>query len=57
MTREEYEAKRREVIERYTEEAYEHEDAGCFGDAENSRKWMRAELEALKRDYEEGGRP
>lgn len=54
MTREEYMAKRREIIDRYTEEIYDHEDAGCFGDAENARKWMRRELESLERDYKEG---
>lgn len=53
MTHEEYEAKRREIIEGYTEEICEHESAGCFGDAENARKWMRHELERLGREYME----
>lgn len=54
VKREEYEAKRREIIETYTQQAWEHEDAGCYGDAENARKWMRSELERLERDYKEG---
>lgn len=28
--------------------------AGCLGDAENARKWRRAELEELDRQYREG---
>lgn len=54
MKRDEYEAKRREIIETYTQQAWEHEDAGCYGDAENARKWMRRKLEKLERDYKEG---
>lgn len=54
MTHEEYEAKRREIIERYNEEIWEHEDAGCYGDADNARRWMRVRLDELKNDYEEG---
>lgn len=54
MTPEEYKQKRRQIISDYTEEICEHESAGCFGDAENARKWMRVELEQLDRDYMEG---
>ncbi len=53
MTYEEYQAKRREIIEFYTQEIDAHESAGCFGDAENARKWMRVKLDSLKRDFEE----
>ena len=53
MTYEEYQAKRQEIIEFYTEEIDNHEFAGCFGDAESTRKWMRIKLDMLKRDYEE----
>lgn len=38
----------------YLEEICEHEDAGCLEDAENARKWRRAELEELDRQYREG---
>ena len=38
----------------YLEEICEHEDAGCLGDAENARKWRRAELEELDRQYRDG---
>ena len=41
MTREEYERRRSEIVESYIEEIDEHESAGCHGDAEISRKWMR----------------
>lgn len=56
MTREQYEAKRREIIERYTEEIFDHEDAGCYGDADNARKWMRIRLDELEREYKGAGR-
>lgn len=51
MTKEEYEARRREIIEHYSGEIDAHESAGCFGDAENARKWMRIDLAALDDDY------
>lgn len=54
MTREQYETKRTEIIERYTEEICDHENAGCYGDAENARKWMRFRLEELEREFVEG---
>lgn len=54
MKRDEYEAKRREIIDRYAEEICDHENAGCFGDAENARKWMHRKLESLEREYVEG---
>lgn len=54
MSTEEYKARRREIIERYRTEIDEHESAGCYGDAENARKWMRIDLETLARDYTEG---
>ena len=44
----------RQVKDYYLEEICEHEDAGCLGDAENARKWRRAELEELDRQYREG---
>lgn len=53
MTREEYERRRAEIVESYIEEIDEHESAGCYGDAENARKWMRRELSRLKEEYEE----
>lgn len=54
MSAEEYRTRRREIIERYRTEIDEHESAGCYGDAENARKWMRMDLETLDRDYNEG---
>lgn len=54
MTREEYEARRREIIERYRVEIDAHEGAGCFGDADNARRWMRIRLDELEREYEDG---
>lgn len=48
---EEYKQKCRQVKDYYLEEICEHEDAGCLGDAENARKWRRAELEELDRQY------
>ena len=51
---EEYKQKCRQVKDYYLEEICEHEDAGCLGDAENARKWRRAELEELDRQYREG---
>lgn len=53
MTREEYERRRSEIVESYIEEIDEHESAGCHGDAEISRKWMRRKLSQLKEEYEE----
>ena len=54
MSTEEYKARRREIIERYRAEIDEHESAGCDGDAETERRWMRMDLETLDRDYNEG---
>lgn len=54
MTIEEYERRRSEIVEGYIEEIDEHESAGCYGDAEIARKWMRHELAQLKKEYEEG---
>ncbi len=51
MTKEEYEVRRREIIEYYIGEIDAHESAGCFGDAESARKWMRIDLAALEDDY------
>ena len=51
---EEYKQKCRQVKDYYIEEICEHENAGCFGDAENARKWRRLELEELDRQYREG---
>lgn len=51
---EEYKQKCRQVKDYYLEEICEHEDAGCLGDAENARKWRRAELKELDRQYREG---
>lgn len=51
MTREEYAARRAEIIGRYSDEIADHENAGCFGDAENARKWMRRKLEQLEREF------
>lgn len=45
---EEYKRKCRQVKDYYLEEICEHEDA------ENARKWRRAELEELDRQYREG---
>lgn len=53
MDKEEYEAKRRELIERASLDISDHESAGEFGDAENVRRWLRFELKSLKREYEE----
>lgn len=54
MTREEYERRRAEIVESCIEEIDEHESAGCHGDTEIARKWMRHELAQLKKEYEEG---
>ena len=51
MTKQEYERQRRKLIADYSSEIDEHESAGCFGDAENSRKWLRSELRALEDRY------
>lgn len=53
MTRDEYERRCPEIVEEYMDEIDEHESAGCYGDAENARKWMRRELSRLKEEYEE----
>ena len=44
---EEYKRKCRQVKDYYLEEI-------CLGDAENARKWRRAELEELDRQYRDG---
>lgn len=51
MTHDEYIQRKQEIINDYLEEIDAHESAGCFGDAENCRKWMRHELEALDEEY------
>lgn len=45
------EDKRREIIEEHMEEICDHENAGCFGDAENARKWMEHRLRWLDEEY------
>lgn len=54
MTKDEYEWRHNAIVGRYADEICEHESAGCYGDAENARKWMFYELQALDREYEEG---
>ena len=54
MSREEYMRRYSEIVEEYMDEIDEHESAGCYGDAEIARKWMRHELSQLKEEYEEG---
>lgn len=39
-----------EPIEVGKAEIDEHESDGCYGDAENARKWMRFELDDLDRE-------
>lgn len=51
MTDDEYKARRSEIVSRRTAEILDHEDAGCFGDADISRKWMRRELDELEAEY------
>ena len=51
MTREEYEARRGEIISDFLCQIDEHESAGDFGDAENARKWMRIRLRELDEEY------
>lgn len=51
MTEEEYRKKRREIIGRYSDMIDDHENAGCFGDADTARKWMRVKLEQLYEEY------
>lgn len=53
VTEQEYEWRHNAIIGRYTDEICDHESAGCYGDAENARKWMFYELEALDREYKE----
>lgn len=50
MTEKEYRRRRAEIVARRTAEIDEHESAGCHGDAENARKWMRFELDELDRE-------
>lgn len=52
MTDEEYRRKRAEIVDRYADEIDAHESAGCYGDAEIARKWMRERLREL--DAERG---
>ena len=52
MTEQEYRRRRAEIVARYMEEIDDHVSAGCYGDAETARKWMRRELDAL--DEERG---
>lgn len=51
MTREEYDRRRREIIDDYVEAIWEHESAGCLGDAETARRWMDAKLRELDEEY------
>lgn len=51
MTREEYEARREEIVSDYLLQIDEHESAGDFGDAENARKWMRIRLRELDEEF------
>lgn len=51
MTHEEYIQKKRKIVDSCLDEIDEHESAGCYGDAENCRKWMQRELEALDKEY------
>lgn len=51
MTRDEYERKRRKIIDDYTEAICEDENAGCLGDAETARKWMDVKLRELDEEY------
>lgn len=51
MTYEEYKKLQREIVEQYSDEIEEHESAGCYGDAENARKWLYHDLEMLEREY------
>jgi len=46
MTEQEYRRRRAEIVARRMEEIDAHESAGCYGDAETARKWMRRELDA-----------
>ena len=43
-------AERGEIVSRRTAEIWDHEDAGCFGDADIARKWMRRELDEVEVD-------
>lgn len=55
MSREdEYREKCRRVKTYYSEEICEHESAGCYGDAESTRKQRQRELEALDHQYRDG---
>lgn len=55
MSREdEYREKCRRVKTYYSEEICEHESAGCYGDAESTRKQRLRELEALDHQYRDG---
>ena len=47
MTEQEYRRRRVEIVARRMAEIDDHESAGCHGDAETARKWMRRELDAL----------
>ena len=51
MTREEYEARKKEIVSDYLRQTDEHESARDFADAENARKWMRIRLRALDAEY------
>ena len=48
MTEEEYRRRRAEIVDCYAAEIDAHESAGCYGDAENSRRWMRERLRELE---------
>lgn len=56
MTDEEYNQKRREIIEWYSDEIDGHENAGCYDGAENARKWMATKLKWLEEEHRGGVR-
>jgi len=53
MTHDEYLQEKKALLDEYMPCIWEHESAGCFGDAENTRKWLRYELKQLDMRYEE----
>lgn len=54
MDKSEYEWRHNAIIGRYADEIADHENNGCYGDAESARKWMFYELDQLDREYREG---
>lgn len=51
MTYEEYRNQLHELQESFLDEYDEHISAGCYGDAENCRKWFDHNAEQLRRAY------